>query len=262
MKISIIQMNTEFKDNEKNYIRAEKLIKNAALEKPDVIILPETWSTGFFPQENLLSYSENNAANLKSIFSKLSLENNTNIIAGSIVNKKEDGIYNTCLVFNRKGQNIEWYDKIHLFSPMNEDKFFKSGNRVATFNIDGISCAVVICYDIRFPELIRTLALRGIEVLFVVAQWPKARVEHWKLLNRVRAIENQIFVVAVNSCGVIDDLKFAGNSLVIDPWGEIIGELSSEEEIKTFEIDIKKVKEIRERMNIFNDRKADLYKID
>lgn len=261
MKISIIQMDMEFQNNEKNYIKAKKLIKKSLEENPDVIILPETWSTGFFPSRNLSDFSENNAEILKNEFSKLALENSTNIIAGSIVNKKEDGIYNTSLVFNRKGQNIASYDKIHLFSPMYENKFFKSGNKVVTFKIDDIMCAIVICYDIRFLELIRTLALKGVKVLFVVAQWPEARLEHWKLLNRVRAIENQFFVVAVNSCGTAADVKFAGHSLVIDPWGEIITELSSEEEIRTLEIDVNKIKEIREKMSIFNDRKPTLYKI-
>lgn len=261
MKISIIQMDMEFKKNKKNYIKVEELIKKSLEDKPDVVILPETWSTGFFPTENLLSHCENNAEIAKNVFSKLASEENINIIAGSIINRKEDGIYNTSLVFNRNGENIASYDKIHLFSPMNENKFFKSGNKISIFEIDGVLCSVVICYDIRFLELIRTLALKGIEVLFVVAQWPEARLEHWKLINRVRAIENQFFVIATNSCGIVNNIKFAGNSLAIDPWGEVVTELSSKEEIKTFEIDLNKVKEIREKMSIFNDRKSKLYEI-
>ncbi|MDY4010275.1 MAG: carbon-nitrogen family hydrolase [Fusobacterium gastrosuis] len=261
MKICLLQMDMEFEKNNKNYQKVEKEIKKMQAEKLDVIVLPETWSTGFFPKENLEEYSEKNGNKIREEFSKLALRNDVNIIGGSIVNKKDKGIYNTSFIFNRKGECIASYDKIHLFSPMNEDNFFKSGNQIVTFELDGILCGIIICYDLRFLELIRTLALKGIKILFVVAQWPESRIEHWKLLNRVRAIENQIFVVAVNSCGKVDDTIFGGHSLVVDPWGEVITELSENEEFKMVKIDLNKLNEIRNKMSIFNDRKPFLYKI-
>ena len=119
-------------------------------------------------------------------------------MAGSVANVKGDGVYNTAYIFNREGSCIAEYDKTHLFTPMGEQDFFELGDHTVNFELDGVACAMVICYDIRFPELIRTLTLRGVDVLFVAAQWPRLRKGHWQVLNRVRAIENQCFVVAVN----------------------------------------------------------------
>ncbi len=143
---------------------------------------------------------------------------------------------------------------------MDEDKYFKKGSEIVTFLLDSILCGIIICYDIRFLELPRILALKGIKILFVVAQWPIERIEHWKLLNRVRAIENQIFVVGVNACGIKDNIKFGGNSIVVDPWGKVLCQLGENEEVLTVDLNLQELKEIREKINIYNDRRIELYK--
>lgn len=260
MKVSIVQMATEYKNIKKNYLNFKKLIEKA---KGDVIVFPETWTTGFFPKEELQEYTDFKGEKLKEFVSIISKEKNSNIIAGSIINKKRDNeIFNTSFIFNRNGDNIASYSKTHLFSPMYEDKYFKKGNEIVTFLLDGILCGIIICYDIRFLELTRILALKGIEVLFVVAQWPIERIEHWKLLNRVRAIENQIFVVGVNGCGKVENTKFGGNSIIVDPWGKILCQLGEEEEVFTVDLNLDELKEIRKRINIYRDRRPELYKKD
>lgn len=261
MRISAIQMDMEFESPLKNFKKSEELIRMAAKEKIDTVVLPETWNTGFFPIKNIKEMSDNNGENTIKLLSKLSKELNVNIIGGSVVNEKEKGIYNTSYIFNREGECIAEYDKTHLFSYMHEDYYFKKGNRVTTFELDGVKCGVIICYDIRFLELARTLALQGIKILFVVAQWPITRIMHWEVLNTARAIENQIFVVCVNSCGTAGETIYGGHSAIINPWGEIIAKASNKEEIITADIDLNIVEKIRSTINVYNDRRTDLYKI-
>lgn len=219
MKVSIVQMDVRLADPEYNFSHAEELIRSAAAEKPDVICLPETWNTGFFPRENLEILSDRDGVQVKKRIGSLAKELGVHIVAGSVANVKGDGVYNTAYIFNREGSCIAEYDKTHLFTPMGEQDFFELGDHTVNFELDGVACAMVICYDIRFPELIRTLTLRGVDVLFVAAQWPLLRKGHWQVLNRVRAIENQCFVVAVNGCGIGGRNKYAGYSAAIRSMG-------------------------------------------
>lgn len=260
MKVTLVQLDSFFEDISKNFSKVEEILSKT--KETDVVIFPETWNTGFFPKNKIETFADKDGKRTKEIFSKFCLKNNINAVAGSILNEKNDKIYNTSYIFDRKGQVIADYDKIHLFSPAGENDYFISGNKITTFEIDGVLCGVVICYDIRFLELVRSLALKDIKILFVVAQWPDVRVEHWELINRVRAIENQMFVVAVNGCGKAGDVKNGGHSLVIDPWGKILLSLGDTEEIKSIDLDLSIVDDIRKRINIYNDRKPNLYKID
>ena len=118
----------------------------------------------------------------------------------------------------------------------------------------------MICYDIRFPEWVRTHTAEGAEALFVVAEWPLARLAHWRALLIARAIENQCYVIACNRSGSDPDNVFAGHSMIIDPWGEVLAEGSETEEILHAEIDLDKVKEVRSMIPIFTDRKPDFYR--
>lgn len=261
MKVSLIQMDMKFSDPDFNYEKAEIMIRQASKENPDVICLPETWNTGFFPKENLYELSDKDGEKTKGLMSRLAKELNVNIVAGSVANYKNGKTHNTSFIFNRNGDCVGEYDKTHLFTPMNEDDYFAFGTNVITFELDGVKCGIVICYDIRFLELIRTISLKGIEVLFVVAQWPVPRVKHWETLNLTRAIENQMFVVCTNSCGTAGETKYAGHSAIIDPWGEYVGRASFEETILTGEIDLKIIKNIRSSINVYRDRRPELYNL-
>jgi len=264
MKISMIQMDVRFAEPDCNFEHAAEMVRRAVQErpdgaKPDVVTLPETFNVGFFPRENLQGLSDKDGQRTKQVFSALAKELDVNIIAGSVANLKEGGVYNTCHIFNRSGGVAATYDKTHLFSPMDEHKYFSKGQRLTTFELDGVSCGIVICYDIRFVELVRALALKTIDVLFVVAQWPKVRLPHWQTLNRARAIENQMFVCCTNSCAVAGEVKYGGHSSLINPWGEVLAEGGEEEEIVHGELDLSIVKGIRESINVYRDRRPDLY---
>ncbi len=261
MRIACIQMDMQLGKVDENFAHAEALIRNtAAQDKPDTIVLPELWDTGFFPQE-LAPCTDEDGARTKAVFSNLARELNVNIVAGSVVTKKKGGFFNTAYVFDLLGQVTAEYDKIHLFSPMGEDDAFQSGHDICRFTLGGILCGLIICYDLRFPELVRTLALQGIELLFVVSQWPESRAVHLEVLSRARAIENQVFVALCNSCGAAGSTKYAGRSAIIDPWGADLVRADGSEEIITADLNFSVTQEIRSSTNVFRDRKPQCYRV-
>lgn len=258
-KISLIQMDVIFGNPEANYKRAVELMAQAMKDKPDILVFPETMNVGFFPTEGLSELADVNGQKTKEVCGTFAKENNVNIVAGSVANKKGEHIYNTLHVFNREGRLVCEYDKVHGFTPADEHHYFKGGDKVINFKLDGIQCSAVICYDMRFPELIRTATLRGVDLMFIPAQWPLTRKLHWITLATARAIENQMFVCAVNACGYAGEVKYGGNSLLVNPWGEEICHLGAEEEIQAAEIDMGIIQGIRESINIFRDRKPEYY---
>lgn len=259
MKVSCLQMNMELGNSDKNFFNAKQLISEAMKENPDILVLPETWNTGFFPKESLIESSCNDGAEVKEQIGSLAKQYGVNIVAGSVSNVRGNKVYNTAFVFNRNGECIAEYDKTHLFTPMGEDKFYTAGNHLCRFTLDGVRCAVIICYDLRFPELIRTLALSGLDMLFVVSQWPNVRTFHLRTLTTARAIENQMFVVCCNSCGVAGDTVYGGNSAVINPLGETLALASEKEEIITADCDMDVLSQIRSSIPVFCDRRQELY---
>lgn len=262
MKISMIQMDMRLGEPDYNFAHAEALIrKTVETEHPDVVTLPETWNVGFFPKENLEQLADQDGARTKSVIGALAKELSVNIVAGSVANMRDGVLYNTAFIFDRNGEVVAEYDKTHLFTPSGEHNFFAWGGKVVDFELDGIHCGIVICYDVRFTELVRTLALRGIQLLFVVAQWPELRTYHWDTLNRARAIENQMFVACTNSCAMAGQTKNAGHSALIDPWGETVVAGQGEEAILTAEADLSIVENIRSSINVYRDRRPQLYEI-
>ncbi len=260
MRISCVQMDMRLGAAEENFDKAKRLVRAAAQDAPDVIVLPETWNTGFFPRENLASLCDSDCARVKAEFGALAAELRVNLVAGSVSNLREGRVYNTACVFDRAGGCAAQYDKTHLFTPMGEHAYYAPGDRVCRFTLDGVACGLIICYDVRFPELTRTLALAGAEVLFVVAQWPQVRQAHLAALVKARAIENQMFVACCNSCGTAGETKYAGASAIVDPWGQTLAQAGGEETIITAACELSVVDEIRQSINVFRDRRPELYK--
>ncbi len=261
MKLSLIQMNVKLAAPQENLARAKELIRKAAEGAPDVILLPETWNTGFFPKQDLAALSDENEALVTAQIGALAKELGVNIVAGSVANRRNGGVYNTSVTFNRQGSAVNVYDKTHLFSPMGEHEYFTPGDHVTRFSLDSFTCGVIICYDIRFPELARTMSVRGLDFLFVVSQWPKVRVPQLKALLRARAIENQCFACVCNACGTAGETVYGGSSLVFDPLGDPLAEAGETEEILTAECDTACLQGIRESINVFRDRRPELYRV-
>lgn len=263
MRVTAIQMNMKFGDVEYNFSHSQDLIRKAvASEKPDVVVLPEAWNTGFFPKENLKDLCDKDGVRTKETMGALAKELNVNIVAGSISNIKDDKPFNTSFVFDRSGECLAEYDKVHLFTYMGEHNHYSWGENLSTFVLDGVKCGIIICYDIRFPELIRSLTLRGIEVLFVPAQWPDVRVNHLNVLSEARAIENQMYLALCNSCGKAGETQYGGNSAMIDPWGKVLVRAGGEEEVISADFDLSIIKEIRDSINVFRDRRTEVYDLE
>lgn len=259
MKVTCIQMDVQFARPEENHRHAEHLIRQAAKGKPDVILLPELWDVGFFPKENLWEVSDENCSNVIGHIGALAGELGINIVAGSVACLRGNQVYNTACIFDRAGKLIAQYDKTHLFSPMGEDQFFSRGNHVCRFRLDGHDAGIMICYDVRFPELTRAMTVPGLEMLFVVSQWPDVRIPHLRILTQARAIENQMYLACCNACGSAGATRFGGNSTVIDPWGNVLAQAGEGEESISAQCDFSVTADIRNSMHIFADRRPDLY---
>lgn len=258
MKIACIQMDIQFGAPEENYVAVENYIKEATKQKPDVIVFPEMWNTGYALSE-LNEIADPDGNRTKELLSKLAKSYQVNIVGGSVSTKRNNQYFNTMYVADRNGMIVAQYDKAHLFKLMDEHLFMEAGDKVNTFELDGTVCGGVICYDLRFPEWIRTHVLNDAKIMFIPAEWPSKRIDHWQLLLQARAIENQCYVVAVNRVGSDPNNEFNGHSMVIAPWGELLVSGSEGEGIFYADLDLHEVDNVRKTIPIFQDRRTDLY---
>ena len=259
MKISVLQMPVAIGEREKNAATLRRMLETAMKDAPDVVVAPELWDVGFFPRP-LEAHVDEGGAWSKEFLSSLAKTYNVNIVGGSVAVKDGEDTANRCYVFDRGGVLIADYDKTHLFSPAKEEKYFRKGDHTAVFSLDGVACAAAVCYDLRFPELFRRYALENAAVVFLPAAWPTARIAHWRILAQARAIENQYFFVAVNGAGAFaNGMPLGGHSAIIDPWGERLAEADEGEAILSAEIDLSVRDEIKRTIDVFHDRREDLY---
>lgn len=260
LKISLLQMDITPGNPEKNRSKAIELISQAMQHnpRPDILMLPEMWTTAY-ELNTIKQICDQDGMPTSRVISEQAIAQQVNVVAGSYASMRAGKVYNTAYVFDRMGNNIAKYEKIHLFKLMEEHKYMEAGGAHSVFMLEGIKCGIIICYDLRFPELARKLALQGIKILFVPAQWPATRLEHWITLLKARAIENQIFVVAVNRAGGGPEDPFAGGSMVISPWGEIIAQADYKEQILTAEIDLALIEEAKSKIDIIGDRMPQTY---
>ncbi|MBR3499472.1 MAG: carbon-nitrogen family hydrolase [Selenomonadaceae bacterium] len=242
MKISIAQFKSELGAVEENFSTAERLI--AAAKNSDVILLPELWSTGYYPTP-VENFAEADGERTKNFLCAAAKKFSVNIIGGSVIVESGGKIFNRCFVANRHGELAAAYDKTHLFSFAQEDKVFSAGEKISVVELDGVKCGLAICYDLRFPEFIRKIALMGAEIIFIPAAWSLKRLVPRQILTKARAIENQIFVVFANS---------SGKSEVVNPRGEVVVESGRGEEILTAEINLNARAEVISAMNLLADR--------
>ncbi len=261
LQIVLIQSDIQIGNPDANRKHMQLLIKQAMENNPnaEIIVLPEMWNTGYALSE-IHELADDQGKIEREWLQKYAAQYKVNIVAGSISEKVDGQIYNSMYIFNKEGKEVARYAKMHLFRLMDEEKYLASGEEPVTFTFDGNwTAGASICYDIRFPELGRTLALNGAKVLFVPAEWPHPRLHHWRTLLMARAIENQMYVVSCNRVGVSKEAHFFGHSMIIDPWGEIVAEGGDQEEILTGTIDPALVDEVRGRIPVFEDRRPNLY---
>jgi omega-amidase len=277
LTLSIAQMQVEQGNVAANLAKGEQFIKEAAQRGSNIILFPEMWTTGFNFQKNIEAaiHQEKTIASLAGFAKKYKIW-----ITGSILTAHPKLIadststtssnykpYNTSLLFNPDGKIVAQYSKMHLFSGIREDQYETAGNCITVTETPWGKTGLAICYDIRFPELFRSMTLQGAEIIFNSIAVPYPRLDHWSVLARARAIENQLFMVTANQVGseiweVQGDITFFGHSSIVDPWGKTVIEAGDEQEILlTAEIDTELAKQIREKMPVLKDRRPELYQL-
>lgn len=258
MKIACLQTDIIWENKNENFDKVERLISEAVKQGCDCVCLPELFATGFTMNSDTLAEE---VPGTTSNFLMHQAKKNGICIIGTLAEKgtQKEKPKNVCIVINQTGELIFKYNKIHLFTLDREDVHYSKGSSLSTFYIGETRAAIFICYDLRFPELFSTAAEKGVKVIFVPANWPSMRKEHWKLLLIARAIENQVYVVGVNRAGKSPSYDYHGNSMIINPLGKIIAEGTNSEEIVFGDVKAEEVDNIRKDLPFFKDRRTELY---
>ena len=250
-----VQFNIALGQVDANLLRAVEGIRKVGERDARLAVLPEMWSTGY-DYKHLPELAEQTPRVIEAI-KELTAELQM-VVVGSLPEKEDGRIYNTAYVIDQ-GKVIGSYRKLHLFSTMGEDRFLAAGDKTLVVPTSVGRIGVAICYDLRFPELFRKLALEGAEILCLPAEWPKPRQEHWRTLLRARAIENQLFVVATNCCGIQGKLDFFGMSLLIAPRGEVLAEGGESNVELTALFDFEEIVTYRSQIRCYQDRRPEVY---
>ena len=253
MKIASIQMKVEDEKKSERLARAEALLDRA--KGSDLVILPEIWNTGYFSFDLYSQEAEPLNGETIQRMSAKAREHGYYLHAGSFVENKDGRLYNTSLLLDREGKRVGIYRKIHLYGyGSRESQILSRGSEVVVENTPLGKIGLATCYDLRFPELFRAMLDKGVELFLVTSGWPYPRLEHWIMLNRVRAIENSAFLISSNCVGINRGARFCGHSMIVDPWGVILSSGGDEECILRSEIDLAKVTAVRGEFPAVNDR--------
>ncbi|MFU8793931.1 MAG: carbon-nitrogen family hydrolase [Dethiobacteria bacterium] len=258
-KAVLIQL--DLSDNETRsdrFEQVEEYLKKIAESDdiPLIVILPEIWATGFFNFDRYHKESEHLQGETYSRLAPWAEKIGCYILGGSIIEQDGTDYYNTSILINPNGSLAGCYRKIHLFGYQSEEsELLNPGSDLYIMKSSYGTWGFSTCYDLRFPELYRKLISAGVDTLFVIAAWPKARLEHWILLNCTRALENLCNLIACNCAGSLRGTALGGNSLVIDPWGNIIAQGGESGELLIAEIDPGLPAAVRAKFPALSDRR-------
>src|SRR5579859_5905823 len=232
--VSLVQMHVKAGDPLANRNAVRDQVAEAVRRGSEIVVFPELWDNGY-----ALDRAKEVASSLgKGLFAEIdALARNSNVfIFGSMLEKRGVGVYNSQAVFSPRSGVLGVYRKIHLFTLFNEQDFLSPGEATLTLDLPWGRSSFAICYDLRYPELFRRYAVEGAKVVFVPAEWPHPRLEHWRTLIRARAIENQMFIVACNRVGESLGQRYCGHSMIVDPWGDVVVEGGEAETMLTVKI--------------------------
>lgn len=260
IKIALAQTQIVWEDKESNYRIAGKQIREAAGRGAEAIFFPEMSFTGFSMNiDHTKESGERTIGHMQALARQYHVSIGFGWVKGctNTCSTMRDKCENHYTIVDAMGNVLSDYVKIHPFSYSGENLKFQGGSALAYFMLNGIPCSSFICYDLRFPEIFQAASKKA-HVIIVAADWPAKRSAHWKALLRARAIENQVYILAVNCVGEIGGVHYTGDSCVIDPDGEINAELSQTEGIIELEL-TDDVERFREVFPVKQDRKEELY---
>lgn len=283
MKVACIQMDVLQCRKQENLEKALHMALKAVRKGAELIVLPEVFSTGFCYEyldhaaetlpspllENLACFSEaNDCIIMGSVIEKVVSEETSN--SGTPADSENSTIsnssnspfyYNLGFCFE-SGTLAGSYRKTHPFK--NENNYFSKGDSIEPISLkkQNLKIGFEICYELRFPEVARKLSLAGSDLLVTTAAFPNPRSEHWNILAKARAIENQIPHIACNRIGSAPDCSYFGNSMIIDVWGEVKADAGNKECVIVHDLDLSRKNEVRKMIPVFENRRIELYSED
>lgn len=255
----IVQFDILTGQTDKNIETALEGVRSLADSGSDLIILPEMFSSSF-DYDNLKKHSEATPDILQQL--KETAQAKNVIIAGSMPESENNNIYNTLYLIDKNGILAGRYRKVHLFSPTGENDHFQNGVAPVVCKTSVGNIGLMICYDLRFPELCRRLTDMDAQIIIISAQWPSPRVEHWDTLIKARAIENQVFIAAANRCGQSGNLIFPGHSQIISPWGKELAKAGNDYTLLGETINLDEIERARETIPCLQERVPAAYSDD
>ena len=255
-KAGVVQFEILNGQIETNMETVWKNLEALASQDVGLAVLPELFSCGF---DNL--HLKKHSRHTGLILDQLSgfARDHNMAIAGSLPELGNNKIFNTQYFIDRDGSMLGAYRKLHLFRLTHEHEFYGAGDAVKILDTSLGKLGLMICYDLRFPELARKMFLADARMILVSAQWPEPRKHHWYHLIRARAIENQLYMICANRTGTDEDLLFPGMSMVVDPMGEVLAEAGSETQTAVAVLDMEKVDQARKLIPCMTDRRSDVY---
>ncbi len=266
MKLTIVQSTVQPTGEETNSYFTQ-LFDRSELRDTDLVILPEMFAcpyeTQCFPH-----YAEPEGGQLWQFCAELARKNGVYFIAGTMPEAADGKLYNTSYVFNRTGDPIAKYRKMHLFDidikggqHFRESDTLSAGDEVGVFDTEFGKMGICICYDIRFPELSRQMVDAGARVIFCPASFNMTTGPmHWELLFRTRAVDNQVFTAGVSTArNPSAGYQSWGHSILVDPWGEVLLQMDEREQIAVMDIDLGVTEEVREQLPLLKHRRRDVY---
>ena len=255
MKIALLQTDIAWEDVPENHRRAAKMLSEAASGGARLAVLPEMFCTGFSMDAGRIAQP---AGGKSETFLRQTARELEMWILASIPEAGQPRPRNMAILASPEG-GAERYAKIHPVTFGGEHRVYAGGDRILTVDVAGLRVTPLVCYDLRFPEPFR-LAATDTDLFAVVANWPDARRDAWRTLLRARAIENLCYVAGVNRAGEGGGLRYAGDSAVISPWGDVLVEGGAEEAVLIADVDPETVRQTRAKFPALEDRRPEAYR--
>jgi len=259
LTLALAQMDVPAGQPEANLARVREFAAQAREAQADLLLLPELWLHGYDLEraaEWAAPLGEGGFAHMAGLARQFRLH-----LAGSLLERHAGGVSNTAVLYAPDGALLGAYRKVHLFRLMQEPRYLVAGEHATLCPTPWGPTGLAICYDLRFPELFRTMAVAGAVLFVVPAQWPVRRVEAWLLLARARAVENELVVAACNRVGRDGPVTFPGRSLVVDPWGHVLVEGDDRERLLIAQVDLREVRKARRYLTVYEDRRPEAYRV-
>jgi predicted amidohydrolase len=255
VRVALVQMDLAWENVAENHRRARRLLEEAVKKGARLALLPEMFCTGFSMESDRIAQQPGgpSEAFLRAAAKELGLS-----VLATIPEAGSPRPRNMAILTGPDGSAAR-YAKIHPFSFGGEDRVYTGGDRVVTVPVDGVRVTPLVCYDLRFPEPFR-LAADDTDLFALVANWPEARRDHWRTLLRARAIENLCYVAGVNRVGEGGGLRYAGDSVVVSPWGEVLVEGAADEAVLVCDVDPAVVSDARAKFPALRDRRPEAYR--